>query len=117
MIIPADFEGLRRQFLSHMESYEKILSLRAIRKSPNWKYELVEIPLTVLKLANGGELEMKLNSQQFPKPGYCYVRDELGEIIFNVYFDGGGERKLQIKSLRKKHCKVHAEWEFLIPSE
>ena len=54
-----DLEGLRGQFLNHLDSYEKILSLRAVRKAPHWKYELVEIPINVLKLANGGELEMK----------------------------------------------------------
>ena len=100
-----------------MESYDKILSLRAIRKAPNWKYELVEIPTKILKLAAGGELEMKLNSKQFPKPGYCYVRNEQGETIFNLYFDGGGERKLQIKNLHKEYCHVHAVWEFFIPQE
>jgi len=114
---PTDLEGLRDQFLSHIESYDKILSLRATKKTPNWKYELVEIPISVLGLASGGELEMKMNSKQFPKPGYCYVRDEKGEIIFSLYFDGGGERKLQIKSLRKEYCRVHAEWEFFIPPE
>ena len=114
---PNDLEGLREQFLGHMESYEKIVSLRALRKAPNWKYELVEIPIKVLKLASAGKLEMKLNSKQFPKPGYCYVRDNHSDIIFNLYFDGGGERKLQIKNLNKEHCRVHAVWEFFIPQE
>lgn len=114
---PTDLEGLRGQFLRHMESYEKILSLRAIQKAPHWKYELVEIPISILKLAEGGELEMKLDSKQFPKPGYCYVRNERGDIIYSLYFDGGGERKLQIKNLSKDYCHVHAEWEFFIPRE
>ncbi len=114
---PNDLEGLRRQFLNHLERYEKILSLRAVSKAPHWKYELVEIPIDILKLANGGRLEMKLDSTQFPKPGYCYVRNEDGQIIFSLYFDGGGERKLQIRNLRKDTCRVHAEWEFFRPQE
>ena len=114
---PKDLKGLRRQFLNHMKSYEKIFSLRAVRKAPNWKYELVEIPINILKLANGGELEMKIGSKQSPKPGYCYVRNEHGQTIFSLYFDGGGERKLQIKNLSKDYCRVHAEWEFFIPQE
>ena len=60
---------------------------------------------------------MKLGSKQFPKPGYCYVRNEDGQTIFSLYFDGGGERKLQIKNLSKDTCRVHAEWEFFIPQE
>ncbi len=79
------------------------------------KYELVEIPISVLELASGGKLEMKLNSKQFPKPGYCYAHDKQDTTILNLYFDGGGERKLQIKSLNKDYCRVHAEWEFVIP--
>jgi type II restriction enzyme len=114
---PADLEGLREQYLAHMASYEKIFTLRALQKAPNWKYELVEIPLFILKLASTGELEMKLDSKQLPKPGYCYVRDKQGNTIFNLYFDGGGERKLQIKNLNKEYCQVHAEWEFFIPPE
>lgn len=31
---------------------------------------------------------------------------------YALYFDGGTERKLQIKSLRKSLCVVHASWEF-----
>lgn len=114
---PTDLVGLLNQYLSHMESYGKIFTLRSLQKAPYWQYELVEIPLSILKLAKDGELKMKLDSTQFPKPGYCYVRDERGDTIFNLYFDGGGERKLQIKSLNKKYCKIHAGWNFLIPPE
>ncbi len=31
---------------------------------------------------------------------------------FQLYFDGGTERKLQIKHLLKSLCVVHAEWKF-----
>ncbi|WP_410175673.1 hypothetical protein [Limnoraphis robusta] len=47
----------------------------------------------------------------FPKPGYCYIRDEFGEDKFRLYFDGGTERKLQIQRLQKKYCRVHALWQ------
>ncbi|MES9944375.1 MAG: hypothetical protein ABW080_05415 [Candidatus Thiodiazotropha sp.] len=114
---PADLDGLRDQYLAHMANYEKIFTLRALQKAPHWRYELVEIPLPILKLAKYGELEMKLDSKQFPKPGYCYVRNEQGDTVFNLYFDGGGERKLQIKNLNKEYCRVHAEWDFFIPPE
>ncbi len=114
---PNDLLGLRDQFISHMNSYERILSLRALEKERKWKYELVEIPKELLSLAKNGDLEMKTDSKQYPKPGYCYVRDEQGGILFDLYFDGGGERKLQIKKLNKKHCRVHATWEFIIPPE
>ncbi len=95
--------------------HKRILSLRALKKSPEWRYELVEIPKTVLMKASCGKLEMKTESSQFPKPGYCYVKDDSGNDIYQLYFDGGSERKLQIKNLMKKYCIVHATWEFVMP--
>ncbi len=112
---PRDLVELRNMFIEHMESYDRILSLRALEKAPKWKYELVEISKELLLTAVNGELEMKQQSKQFPKPGYCYVRNEDGEEIFQLYFDGGGERKLQVKNLLKKYCVVHATWEFEVP--
>lgn len=112
---PEDLIDLRNMFFEHMQEYERILSLRALKKAPKWKYELVEIPKELLLSAIHGELVMKLQSKQYPKPGYCYVCNEKDEEIFQLYFDGGSERKLQIKNLLKKYCVVHATWEFEIP--
>lgn len=108
-----DLKGLRQQFFNHMTSYERILSLRRISKPPrDWHYELVEIPKSLLKEAKKGLFEMKHKSTQMPKPGYCRVFDPHGRKKFELYFDGGGERKLQIKHLDKSLCTVHAEWTF-----
>ena len=51
-------------------------------------------------------------SRQFPKLAYYDVTDSGGESKFQLYFDAGGERKLQIKGLKKAYCIVHAEWRF-----
>lgn len=112
---PSELRGLLDQFLEHTTRYERVFSLRALRRGPDWKYELVEIPLNLLKSAEHGELEMKMNSKQYPKPGYCHVRDALGKRLFQLYFDGGTERKLQVRNLEKSLCNVCAEWEFFIP--
>lgn len=114
---PDDLVGLREQFLTHMTAYDRIITLRTLTKAPNWKYELVEIPKALLMKAKDGELKMMSGSKQNPKPGYCYVRDETGRKNFDLYFDGGTERKLQIKNLNKSFCFVHATWEFAIPPE
>jgi hypothetical protein len=108
-----DLEGLRAQFLKHMRAYDRILSLRCLEGGEKWRYELVEIPKSLLQEAGTGTLEMKHKSKQYPKPGYCYVKDSKGKTKFQLYFDGGSERKLQIKHLDKKYCKVHAEWKFV----
>jgi len=113
----ADLEGLRQQFLKHTKNYDRILTLRALSKGPKWSYELVEIPRKLLEKAKDGKLEMMNNSKQLPKPGYCYVSNSKGASLFDLYFDGGTERKLQIKNLDKSLCSVHAAWEFVIPQE
>lgn len=110
---PEHLEGLRQQFLEHLDSYDRILSLRVLSWPPDeWHYELVEIPKELLQKAKDGELEMRTQSKQMPKPGYCHVRDENDSLQFQLYFDGGSERKLQIKHLLKSLCRVHATWKF-----
>lgn len=42
---PNDLIGLRQEFLDHMKDYERIFTLRALKRSPNWYYELVEMVL------------------------------------------------------------------------
>jgi len=108
-----DLRGLRDQFLRHMDAYERVFSLRCLAKDPtNWRYELVEIPKVLLQEAGGGKLSVCRKSKQSPKPGYCDVTDADGTLKFQLYFDGGTERKLQIKHLRKDLCRVHAQWAF-----
>jgi type II restriction enzyme len=114
---PSDLVGLRVQFLSALNNIQRILILRALKKgSPEYLYELVEIPKNLLERAATGRLEMMGKSTQFPKPGYCHV-EENGVAQFSLYFDGGGERKLQIKRLRKDLCVVHATWRFDPPTD
>lgn len=114
---PDDLKGLMGQYMAHLDGYDRIIILRALEKQPDWKYELVEIPKALLLQAQQGRLEMKMESKQNPKPGYCYVEDKNNNNILQLYFDGGGERKLQIKHLEKSHCIVHATWGFSIPPE
>ncbi len=98
---PKQLVGLRERFLEHMKKYDRILTLRCISKGPKWKYELVEIPKTLLEKSSSGELEMMLDSNQTSKPGYCRVYGDDGKMMFALYFDGGSERKLQVKDLLK----------------
>ena len=104
---------LRDAFLEHMTSYERIFTLRCLSADPTKvRYELVEIPKALFMEATNCILEVREGSKQNPKPGYGYVKDSAGRLKFSLYFDGGSERKLQIKGLRKDLCKVHATWTF-----
>lgn len=102
---------LRDLFLEHMQSYDRIFTLRRLKDiDAKIRYELVEIPKTLLLEAANCELAVCSNSRQNPQPGYGHVKDAAGQLMYLLYFDGGTERKLQIKHLRKDLCKVHATW-------
>lgn len=112
-----DLHGLRDRFLGHLKGYERILQLRYFRSfddftNPMHFYELVEIPKRLLLECRRGEFEIRMKSGQSPKPGYCTVRNRKNEVKFQLYFDGGTERKLQIKNLQKRLCTLHATWKF-----
>lgn len=104
-------------FLEHMQSYDRIFTLRRLKDDgAKIRYELVEIPKVLLLEAANCELEVRVNSRQNPQPGYGYVKDASGQLKYSLYFDGGTERKLQIKHLQKSLCKVHATWVFGLAS-
>ncbi len=113
-----DVAALRQQMFDHMTGYDRIFSLRLLSQTPTkvpgtaYVYELVEIPKSLLARAAEFPIEMKVTSTQNPQPASCYVRDADGELLFELYFDGGTERKLQVKHLSKTACKVHATWTF-----
>jgi len=116
---PKQLLGLKDQFIKHLSNYDRVLVLRNIGKpllsNPYWKYELVEIPKSLLSEVSKGEYEMTSDSIQMPKPGYCRVKDnETNALKFELYFDGGTERKLKINKIDKNYCIVHATWEFII---
>lgn len=102
------------QMLSHMEGYERIFTLRHLIENGYRYYELVEIPQELLRQSKSGEFGIRDNSKQTPKPGVCCVTDDDGELKYQLYFDGGSERKLQIQKIRKSLCIVHASWKFEI---
>lgn len=104
-------QGMLDRFVEHLARYERIFTLRRLKSSEE-HYELVEIPKDLLLEARSGKLRISSNSKQNPKPGYCTVTDAHGELKFELYFDGGTERKLQVRSLRKDLCIVHATWRF-----
>ena len=112
----ADLYGLRDQMFNHLERYDRIFVLRCLTpRSRNEKeYELVEIHKNILEEAKNFKCKMRHSSKQRPKPGYCKVEID-GKPAFDLYFDGGAERKLKINNLQKEFCTVHATWNFIIP--
>jgi type II restriction enzyme len=118
-VVESDLVALRQRMFDHMGRYDRILTLRALAINQEWfearlrfQYELVEIPKELLFRSAKFIPTMITNSKQNPKPGICRVLDDRQEPVFELYFDGGTERKLQIRNLRKSDCVVHATWTF-----
>lgn len=113
----SDLVGLRERMFEHMRAYDRIFTLRCLSaassraREGHHEYELVEIPKLLLERARNSPCLMRHDSRQTPKPGSCVVRDA-GAVSFELYFDGGTERKLQIRDLAKSECRVHASWRF-----
>ncbi len=114
----ADLEGLRSRMFEHMSQYDRIFTLRCLTARRDLRdgsvrtYELVEIPKSLLLESADFPCEMRHDSTQSPKPGSCTVTDAAGSVKFELYFDGGTERKLQVRKLAKQYCIVHARWDF-----
>ena len=112
----SDLRRLSDMFVAHLEGYDRIFILRCLTpENPiDHHYEMLEIPKHLLKECKGGMFKMMRDSRQDPKPGYCRVSDKQG-LIYELYFDGGAERKLQVRKLRRDVCHFHAEWRFKTP--
>ncbi len=108
-----DLPLLRERYFNHMRSYDRIFTLRCLSKRvESWHYQLVEIPKALLLEAQNGSLRVDTKSRQNPQPGYCDVFDPDGKIKFQLYFDAGTERKLQVRNLAITYCTIHATWIF-----
>ena len=107
----------RDRMLAHLTNYERILDMRCLSKRKGWTgpaqtYELVEIPKALLLRAADAVLTIDAASRQTPKPGHGRVYDARGRQLYELYFDAGTERKLQIRHLLKSECIVHGTWAF-----
>jgi hypothetical protein len=113
-----DLTLLREQMFEHLKSYERILVLRNLSRvrEPDgqvlYVYELVEIPKLLLLSASNFPIIFSTVSRQNPVPASSLVLAEDGSEAYRLYFDGGTERKLQIRAIRKDLCVVHATWRF-----
>ena len=114
-------EELRARMFEHMTRYERIFTFRGLVMGAemfggrDYEYELVEIPHALLLKAETAALEVMTTSKQSPQPGFCRVFDDQRRLLFELYFDGGTERKLTVRKLATSACIVHAGWKFRLP--
>jgi len=107
---PWDAETLKARAIEHLARYDVILMLRAVWSADLVRYQLVDIPVALLRLLANSE----------PAPvGRRTGRRSLGadvlhedRVAFHVHFDGS-DGKCQIRGLRLEYCKLLLEWEKL----
>jgi type II restriction enzyme len=108
---PEHFRALCGQVVDHLGRYERILVFRRLKHRTHEVYELVEIPKSLVLDALKLDPVISVESASAIKPATTELVDDEGTVL-RLYFDGGGERKLKIKDIRKGACHVHATWTF-----
>ncbi|PZO18706.1 MAG: hypothetical protein DCF25_09385 [Leptolyngbya foveolarum] len=99
-----------RKLSDHLESYDRIVMLRAAYLAPGQvKYDLVEIPHDLLMLATRIEAKDITLSKGRSGGGSAVVRQD-EEAVLTLKFDGSVE-KVTIANLLVERCTIHATWQ------
>lgn len=104
-------ESLINHVIQHLSRYDYILMLRAIWEIPVIHYQLVEIPVKLLRRIEGVELiPVGRHSGRKSLGGDVYHQDRK---IFHVHFDGA-DGKCQIRGLAISDCQLLFPWDLQI---
>lgn len=103
-----DSPSLIAHALSHLDRYDHILMLRAVWGKATIHYQLVEIPLAVLRLISGFTVIPVGKRKGRQSLGVDVLKD--GRRVFHVHFDGA-DGKCQIRGLTIDQCRLLLEWD------
>lgn len=98
--------------VGHLGRYDIILMPRAVREPPLIHYQLLEIPVEILKLIQTADLKVVGRRKGRQSLGADVLSN--GEPIFHVHFDGS-DGKCQIRNLRVQDCVSLLAWDLLTP--
>lgn len=105
---PWTAEGLKQRVMDHLRRYDMVLMLRAVWRPPVIEYQLLEIPMDLLK---------RIETADLAPVGKRSGRQSLGadvyegtKKLFHVHFDGS-DGKCQVRDLAVSDCRVFAKWE------
>jgi hypothetical protein len=97
--------------MEHLSRYDLILMLRAIWKEPLIHYQLVEIPVELLKLISAADIApVGRRKGRQSLGGDVRVGDKL---LFHVHF-GGSDGKCQVRNLQIEQCNILLDWDLQI---
>jgi hypothetical protein len=109
-----DSTALIQHALGHLSQYDYMFMLRAIWRQDAFHYQLVEIPLDLLKLI-ATTIVLPVGKRAGRKSMAADVYHQ-NEKIFRVHFDGA-DGKCQIHRLPLNQCRLLLEWDQPLPSE
>ena len=107
---PWDAATLQARAMEHLSRYDTILMLRAIWDAERMSYQLVDIPIDLLRLLGTSHPTPVGNRSGRRSLGADVTHN--GRVAFHVHFDGS-DGKCQIRNLRIDECKVLLRWEKL----
>lgn len=103
--------GVQKNIVPHLNRYDRILVLRAIRAAGSYEYRLVEIPKTVL-LQMQNLIASSFSDRTANGTTRALVMAD-GVELFSLRLDGSVE-KVTIDRLRQDACILHGTW--IIPA-
>jgi hypothetical protein len=109
---PWNAETLIERVVSHLGRYDVILMFRAIWGAELLRYQLVEIPITLLRLIENCSPQLVGKRTGSRSLGADVFRGE--EKVFHVHFDAS-DRKCSVRGIRIADCEVLLEWEKVKP--
>ena len=105
---PWEAETLIERTIEHLSRYDKMLMLRAIWSENVVHYQLVDIPLELLRLIGQVDLSHVGRRQGRRSLGGDISIDD--EVVFHVHYDGA-DGKCQIRNLSLDHCRTLRAWD------
>lgn len=108
---PWEPQALIRHAMLHLARYDYILMLRAIWERPVIHYQVVDIPIALLRLIEGAELEIVGRRDGRRSFGADIYQE--GRKIFRVMFDGA-DGKCSIRRLPVSECQLLRTWDLQI---
>lgn len=108
---PWEINALVAHTIAHLARYEHMLMLRSIWDGHVIHYQLVDIPVALLRTLSDGQYEFVGRRVTRKSIGAdIYVN---GSVAFHVHFDGS-DGKCQIRSLKRELCNTILQWDLQI---
>lgn len=105
---PWDAGTLVGHAMTHLSRYEHMLMLRAVWDEPLIHYQIVDIPIVLLRRIETAEIQ-PVGRRTGRKSLGGDVFDETG-LAFHVHFDGS-DGKCQVRALSIDRCNVLRAWD------